>query len=78
MKKVLVNYGGIMLFYLVIILGLFFLNMRVEYINKSSNNDFRNDVAFVEWYLSFYSFMLELILGCDRKWQLKMIMQLIQ
>ena len=34
MKKVLINYGGIVLFYLVIILGIVFLSFDSNYMQK--------------------------------------------
>lgn len=48
MKKVLVNYGGIVFFYLVVILGMVFLNLRAEYVNNRKNTSFQNDIAYID------------------------------
>lgn len=42
MKNAVLNYGGLVIFYLVIIIGVLLLNMRFSYINEiqSLNNDF--------------------------------------
>lgn len=39
MKKTLVNFGGIILFYSVIIVGVLLLNMRFSYLNEINNNN---------------------------------------
>lgn len=43
MKKVLRKYGGIFLFYAVIILGIILLNYRVQYLD---NHNFNSQVLF--------------------------------
>lgn len=37
MKKVLINYGGVILFYIVIILGILVMNYDSNYFNKDMN-----------------------------------------
>lgn len=39
MKKIVVNYGGIVLFYLVIVLGIIFLNTNTTYMGSNINTD---------------------------------------
>ena len=41
MKKVLINYGGIILFYLVIIFGILFLNYDSNYMQKETTNNYQ-------------------------------------
>lgn len=36
MKKTILNYGGLILFYAVIIMGVLLLNMRFSYLNEST------------------------------------------
>ena len=38
MKKIIINYGGILLFYLVIVFGFFFLNYDYNYMQRDTNN----------------------------------------
>ncbi len=42
MKKTLKNFGGLILFYLVIIMGILLLNLRFNYLNKVKNLESNN------------------------------------
>ena len=39
MKNVLVNYGGVILFYLVIVLGVLVMSYDASYLKTNNNND---------------------------------------
>lgn len=39
MKKRIINYGGLVLFYVVIIMGILLLNMRFSYLNENTITD---------------------------------------
>jgi len=39
MKKTLLNIGGVILFYSVIVVGVLLLNMRFSYLNEIDNNN---------------------------------------
>ncbi len=41
MKRVLINYGGVILFYLVIILGMVFINYDSSYMQKNNVDNFQ-------------------------------------
>lgn len=43
MKKTLTNIGGLVLFYLVIIIGILLLNMRFEHLNNSEKSEINNN-----------------------------------
>ena len=45
MKKKLVNVGGIILFYSVIVFGVLLLNLRFTYLNEINNNVNENYIA---------------------------------
>jgi len=42
MKKTILNFGGIILFYSIIIVGVLLLNQRFAYLNSISNNNVNN------------------------------------
>ncbi len=44
MKKLLVNYGGIILFYSVLIFGVLLLNARFAYLNNLPTNVANNNI----------------------------------
>lgn len=47
MKKNLLNYGGLILFYAVIIIGVIVLNARFSCLNESSNHMIDEDILAV-------------------------------
>ena len=44
MKKTLKNYGGLILFYSVLIIGVMLLDMRFEYLNNLRNSSINNNI----------------------------------
>jgi len=59
MKKVLVNYGGIVLFYMIIVLGVLFLCASNSSVN-STPSSFGISTGYQKWYLSLLCFMIKL------------------
>ena len=45
MKKILINYGGVILFYLVIVLGVMFMNYDTNSLQKTISNNNSNIVS---------------------------------
>ncbi len=48
MEKKILNYGGLVLFYSVIILGVLLLNMRFSYLNQHDNLNPNNNYLAME------------------------------
>lgn len=61
MKKMIINVGGIILFYLLIIGGILLLNQRFSYINN--NELFNNYVSIKQWFnISLFYFLKNIII----------------
>jgi len=45
MKNVLVNYGGVVLFYIVIIIGILVMNYDSSYLHNNDNNRVSNQIV---------------------------------
>ena len=59
MKKKFADLGGIILFYLVLVIGVLPLNLRVTYLNKLPQNN--NYIGIKNWTLKKFFFKLWLV-----------------
>ena len=43
MKKIMINYGGLIMFYLVIVVGVLLLNLRFSYLNENTTVNYSEE-----------------------------------